>query len=367
MSIPTPYLIAFGLTAGIAGWMLTGDAKIVEGGRADARPATIAERNEQAGEKLFKVRAELFRAEPRQARIDVRGSTEASQNIAVRTETMGLLNARHVKKGQSVKAGDLICTLNVGAREAEIQQMQAQLAKAELDYQAALALVQDGFATRTRVNENKADVDAAKAELKAAQIELERTQIVAPISGIVQDPFAKVGDMLQIGDVCANVMKPETMTMVAQVSERHVGALSLNQPSDVKLVTGEQVVGNVKYIAPSADIETRTFRVEIALPNEDGSILNGITATASIDLPGDMAHKVPSSVLTLDDLGRLGVRTLDAESKVQFQQVTIVDDTPSGLWITGLPETVKIITLGQEYVVDGQTVDAVVKTAEAQQ
>ncbi|MEM8836879.1 MAG: efflux RND transporter periplasmic adaptor subunit [Pseudomonadota bacterium] len=365
MSIPTPYLLAAGLAAGVAGWMVSGT--ILEGGRADARPETIAERNANSERTLFSVQAEVFSAETRNAFLEARGSTEASGKVAVRSETQGLLNARNVTKGQWVEEGELICTLNVGARAAEVQQMRAQLRKAELDYEAAKTLVTDGFATRTRVNTDKAAVDEAKAELKAAEIELERTKIKAPISGFVQDPFAKVGDMLRVGDTCANVVEPGTMTMIAQVSERFINDLELGGPASVRLVTGQEVEGTLKFIAPSADTETRTFRVEIDLPNPDNKIRDGITAMAKITLPSDDAHRIPASALTLDDTGRLGVRTVDEDGIVAFNPLKILGDAENGLWVEGLPDRVRVITRGQEYVIAGQKVDVVVKTAEAQQ
>lgn len=365
MSIRTPYLLAAGLTAAVAGWILSGD--IVEGGREDARPPSIAERNENAGAKLFRVEARVFKAEPHVGTIEVRGSTEASGKVALRSETLGLLNARHVKKGDRVEPGDLICSLNIGAREAMVLQRKAELDKAQIEYDAALTLVGDGFATKARVNENKAAVEAALAALKSAEIELERTQIKAPISGIVQDPFAKVGDMLQVGDVCANIMQPDSMNMIAEVSERFIGQLSPGDGARVRLATGEDLTGRIVYIAPSANPETRTFRIEVALPNADGRIRDGVTAIASIALPGGTAHLLPASVLTLNDAGELGVRAIEGNGTVRFMPLKILDDTREGMWVSGLPQSAKIITRGQEYVVEGEQVDAVTKTAEAAQ
>lgn len=362
MGMKTSYAIAILLAAGVAGWMYNGE--IITGGQADASPQTIAERNEETGKKLFRVEATLFTSQVKKSLLEARGSTEASGKVEVRSETQGLLQSRHVTKGQWVNEGDLICSIKVGAREATVQQMQAQLKKAQIDYDAGSKLVKDGFATQSRVNGDKAAVDEAKAQLKSAEIELERISIRAPISGIVQDPFAKVGDMLQVGDICANVVKPDTMTMITQVSEQYIDIVSVGSRATVKLVTGREVGGEIKFIAPSADIETRTFRVEIALPNEDGAIRDGITATAKINLPDLEAHHIPSSVLTLDDTGRLGVRTVDADGIVAFVAVQIIDDDFDGVWVKGLPQSVRVITRGHEYVITGEEVDAVVKKAE---
>lgn len=365
MGIPTPYFIAAGLAFGIAGWVLAGD--IIQGGHNDARPPTIAERLEQAETKLFRVQAEIFTAEEYISSIEVRGSTQARGKVAIRSEMSGLLNQRHVKKGQHVSKGDLICSLNVGAREAMVQQRNAELEKAKSDLAAAQRLAKGGFAAKTRVKQDQASLDAAEAAMKAAEIDLSHTKIAAPIDGIIQDPFAKVGDMLQVGDICANIIQPDTMNMIAQVSERFIGRIHVGDVAEVKTVTDESVKGTISFISPSADTETRTFRIEIALPNGDGKIRDGVTAVAAINLPGDDAHLVPASVLILNDAGQLGTRTVDAYGVVDFVPVTILRDTRQGMWVKGLPQSAKIITRGQEYVLEGEKVDAVVKTAEATQ
>ena len=64
-------------------------------------------------------------------------------------------------------------------------------------------------------------------------------------------------------------------------------------------------------------------------------------------------HLLPQSALTLNDDGTLGVRLIDAENTVDFAAVTLVRDTPEGIWVTGLPAQANVIVLGQEYVTAG--------------
>jgi multidrug efflux system membrane fusion protein len=71
---------------------------------------------------------------------------------------------------------------------------------------------------------------------------------------------------------------------------------------------------------------------------------------------------LPQSVLTLDDDGVLGVRTVE-DGKVAFHEVTIVSDTRQGVWVTGLPAIAQVITVGQENVTAGQAVNAIAASA----
>ena len=69
------------------------------------------------------------------------------------------------------------------------------------------------------------------------------------------------------------------------------------------------------------------------------------------------AHKIPPSVLTLQDDGTVGVKTIDENNKVVFYPIKKEIDTIDGMWVSGLPDEVKLIITGQEYITVGQTVE----------
>jgi len=188
------------------------------------------------------------------------------------------------------------------------------------------------------------------------ELELSRTEIRAPIAGIVQDPLADAGDVLAAGSTCVTVIDSDPMKVIGQVSEREIAALAEGMGADVRLVNGVTASGVIDYIAPSADPDTRTFRVEIRLANEDGRIKDGVTALANVPLPASKAHLVSSAYLTLDDDGRVGVQIVDEEDIVRFQPVDVIGADRDALWVGGLAETARVITVGQDYVLAGQKV-----------
>ena len=134
-----------------------------------------------------------------------------------------------------------------------------------------------------------------------------------------------------------------------------------------KLVTGEEVIGKVHFISKTADLTTRTFKVELELANPGERMREGVTTEISVGLPPQLAQKLPGSILVLNDAGTFGVRVLNAYNTTQFQPVEVIAQEIDGMWVLGLPNTVKIVTLGQDYVRDGEKVDPVVETAEAAQ
>ncbi|MEM1045695.1 MAG: efflux RND transporter periplasmic adaptor subunit [Pseudomonadota bacterium] len=362
------YLLAVAIAGGIAWWMLQGD--IVVGGRADASNAVPppAERNASSSEELFAVRVQTFAARERHTDLEIRGRTEADAKVSVRTETGARVEEVLVTEGALVNAGDVLCRLDGGARRAKVLQAKAKLAQAKLEFEANTKLSDKGFATQTKVATMKASLDAAQAEFEEAEIELDRIIITAPVSGTVQSPMVEVGEVLAQGDICATLVNVDPMLFIGQVSERDIGTLTIGDEARVETVVGDKATGRIRYIAPASDPETRTFRVEVMLANEDHRIRDGLTASARIPLPPTRAHLITPGVLVLNDAGRLGVRGINEENRVIFLPVRILADTPDqGVWLQGLPETVTIITVGQDYVVDGQEVRPVIETAEASQ
>jgi multidrug efflux system membrane fusion protein len=177
------------------------------------------------------------------------------------------------------------------------------------------------------------------------------------VAGVVQDPVTTVGSMLSPGTPCATVVELDPMLFVGTVPEARIGLAKIGLKAQIETVTGQKIDGEVSYIAPTADEATRSFPVEIQIANADGAVRSGITATAMVAMGTMPAHLLPQSVLTLNDDGVIGIRAVET-GEVKFYPVTIVSDSREGVWVTGLPPRVDVITVGQEFVVPGQKVDA---------
>jgi multidrug efflux system membrane fusion protein len=205
----------------------------------------------------------------------------------------------------------------------------------------------------------KASLSAAQAGLDNAEAELNRTEIKAKVGGVVQDPLATAGALLAQGQPCATIVQLNPMVFLGNVPESRIGLAKLGLDATITTVTGTQIEGKVTFISAVADNATRSFPVEIEFANDDLSIRDGVTAEAIVTLGTAPGHLLPQSVLTLDDAGTLGVRTVE-DGVVAFHEITIVSDTRDGVWVTGLPLRADVITVGQENVTAGQAVKATV-------
>lgn len=298
------------------------------------------------------------RPEAKAGALSIRGRTEADQKAIVRADASGVVAATPVALGAAVKAGDVLCRLDVEAREAAKREANAALRKAEIDHQAAVKLAAEGFRSEAGLAGVKAARDQARANADRASIELEKTVIRAPFDGVFDDRTAEVGDLLKPGDPCGTVVKSSPFLVTGAVAEKDVGLVKAGDPASATLATGETIAGVVRFVAAAADPATRTFDIEIEIPNEDGKLRDGVTADITVRSAARDAHKVPRSALTLDDDGRIGVRVIGDDNRALFRAVSIIGEEPGGVWVAGLEGLQRVIVRGQDYVKDGEVVTA---------
>jgi len=304
------------------------------------------------------VRVAALTASERNATITVRGRTQALHAVDVRAEIEGVVKAIRFDKGQKVRKGDVLCEIDINDRGAKVAQMNAMVAQTGKELEVAQELFKQGFRSKTQLAQTQAAYEAAKAGASTMGIQLANTKIRAPFDGYIDDRYVEVGDFMRVGDKCEMVYAPEPFLAVGAVSEQEVGQIAIGDPASATLVTGQTVTGKVRFVADRADATTRTFRIEVELPNADNTLRDGVSADIRIPVRRVAAFHISPGILVLDDAGAVGVRVVE-KGIVHFRPIKIVSDGPDGMWITGLPERVNIITVGQEFVNDGEKVKAV--------
>ncbi|GFE52050.1 hemolysin D [Roseobacter cerasinus] len=376
-------------------------------GSSDVAETSADAPSDEAPANLVKVVVQRSVAQKVDTAVALRGQTEAARTVDVRAETSAIVVSEPLRKGTRVAAGQPMCTLDEGTRgtalaqaqaqldeararvpeaEARLDQSRAQLEEARINLNASSKLSEGGFASTTRVANTEAalataqaGVESARAGLQAAQSgiqsaqaavataekEIERLVIKAPFAGLLESDTAELGSLLQPGSLCATIIQLDPIKLVAFVPETEVARVAPGAMAAARLVSGSgaltggpearsnAVQGAVTFLSSSADETTRTFRVEIEVPNGDNRIRDGQTAEIAISAEGAFAHLLPQSALTLNDEGTLGVRTIDDDAIVEFYPVALMRDTAEGVWLTGLPDTSDVIVVGQEFVIAG--------------
>jgi membrane fusion protein, multidrug efflux system len=310
------------------------------------------------------VQVEHFAAQNRNASITVRGRTQALHSVDVKAEVDGVVQALHFEKGDFVKAGQVLCELKTNDRAAKLDQARAQVAETDQKYKANIALDKEGYLAKTLLAESATALEAARANERTMAIDLANTQIRAPFDGLVDDRYVNVGDYMAVADKCALLVAPQPFLAIGMVSEHDVSSIKPGDPASATLVTGETVEGHVRFIGDRADTTTRTFRLEVELPNPDAKLRDGVSADIHLPVRNLKAARISPGILVLDDNGVVGVRTVES-GVVHFKPVQIVSDGPDGMWVTGIADEAVVITVGQEFVSEGSRVKSVLSKARA--
>ncbi|ANT53745.1 hemolysin D [Mesorhizobium amorphae] len=291
--------------------------------------------------------------------IRISGLTEADKRAVLATRVAGIIDKLPVKQGDHVKTGDLVLMLATEEKLSAVSNARQLLAQRQAELAAAERLAKTGNLPKLQLDNARSSLTLAQSVLEAMQAELGRNEVKAPFDGIIDRVPVEVGSSVMAGGEVATILKLDPVIARGEVSERDLRYIKIGDEANVRLVNDQKVTGTVRYISRDASSQTRTFRVEVAIPNADGSIPAGMTAEIALSAQPTDAIMLPRSVVTLGDKGDLGIRAVGKDSKVAFFPIDLVDDTPNGLVLGGIPDDARIIVAGQELVKEGDLVKPV--------
>ena len=346
------WMISASIVVAVALWLISGQFEADADG-AQPEVATPASVSKNA------VRVRTQTAEEVMRTIVVNGKTAPARIVQLAAETDGRVEYIGAERGATLQRGRLIVKLDERDRSARLAQAQATVKQREVEFAARESLKSESYVSEAQLQEAVALLETAKAELKRAELDLEYMEVRAPFAGALQARMVEVGDFVSRGDPIATYVDNRTIIVSANLSEYDARYVNVGDSAEARLATGENVRGNIRYVAPVADEATRTFSVELEVDNADGALRAGGTAELRIPAEAVLAHRVSPSLLTLDDAGNVGVKIVNDDGEVEFIVADIALSGADGVWLAGLPETATIITVGQGYVSSGKLVDAV--------
>lgn len=341
--------VAGGLVVAIVGWMGSGYLL------PSNEPAPVA-----PGAKAPKVVSVAVRRSVAEAVEQVfvaEGQAQPDRDTSIRAETSGQIAELLVDKGAELEAGQVIARFDTAARQSDLSRAKEELKRAQREFDNATSLVERGVATVDRVAQARATLAAAEASVTTAQEAIKNTEIRAPFAGRLETLEIDTREFVSTGADIGRIVDNTPLTIRIEIPQQSLRNIEVGQVAAVDFITGATATGKVKFIGTSANTETRTFLAEIEVANEGGSIPAGISAQLRIATGELTAHFVSPAILSLDTDGTLGIKTVNAENVVEFHKIDIVRAQTDGIWVSGLPDEAQIISIGQGFVNDGETVD----------
>ena len=286
------------------------------------------------------------------------GFSEASRIVIIKSQVEGKVSSKTFEKGKFYKAGSQLVLVDPEDKIAKLKEMEALLNQRKKEYEVAEKLFEKGFRSEVKLSESRTNFENALALFEKSQVELNNTKILTPFDSTIEDSYVELGDYVKKGDNIAKIVDLDPIFIKINVTENEIGNLRLNQKTLIK-ISDKSYKGHINYISKTSDPLTRNFKVEIQINNANKKIISGLSSEVIISLSEEDAYLIPSSLISLDNQGKIGVKVVK-EKKVSFLTVDIISDTGNGYWINSNSnknlEDYMLITQGHEYVIEGENV-----------
>lgn len=352
---------AFVVLAVAAAWVLSGEFSSIGSAAQDGEAGTPqAEQPAAAPAKVLRTVAVMQPEFIQHNRIiRVSGVTAPDKRTTLATRSAGILGSLKVEKGDKIQSGDVVLVLDGAEKASMVETAKAVLDQRQKEAENIERLVKNGIVPTTQSDNARSALASARSQLEAAQADIDRLTVVAPFSGVIDQVMVEEGSWLPSGEAVAVLLQLDPVVARGEVSERDIEHVAVGREADVRLIGGEIVSGSVRHVSLEATPGTRTFPIEVAIANPDNKVPAGMTAEIMIKSEPVSAVRLPRSVVTLDVAGNLGLRILKSDNTVGFVPIDLIDDSPDGLVLGGVPRDARIIVAGQDLVSEGETVNAV--------
>lgn len=287
----------------------------------------------------------------------VSGISSPSQSVEIKAQLSGTIKKIFVKEGAFVKKGAPLIELSIEDRVEKLESAKSLVKLREMQYLAAQKLSEKKFTSPISLADTKKNLSDARLALTQAQVDMARLVIRAPFSGVVNQLYVESGSVVAPGlPVCA-LVNLDPLDVIIQITEKFYPHLKKGERVLVQFGENQSLEGAVNYISVVADPKTRMFEVKISIPNSNRLLPSGVAGIVQIPFKAQPTHQINPSWVTLSKNGIMGVMGIE-KGKVIFYPVTILDSTPSYLYVSGLPPRLEIIVVGQESVEVGSRVQA---------
>ena len=393
----------------VVGWIGSGQFTDVNA-QDDTSPSTDS--SNETDEKVVvedtgnKVEVKEFNFSQIDQSIELQGQTTHNKKIDVKSETTGNIINIAFKRGDKVSKGEELIKISIENRKELLNSAKKDLDRLnkelelneknkinrlsqnkeliklyEIEFASAKQLIDKGLSSKSKLSlasfnlanarsdqedilitfESQqssigAQIANVRSQLKNIELDIDKTVINSPFSGIISDKMIEESEYITPGNIMFTIIDLNPIKIQGYLSEFDVNKVSLGTKAIIENTNGLKKNGTISFISPSAETSTRTFEITIEADNADLSFKSGITTKITIAGSELKAHKIPPSILTLQDDGTVGVKAVNDENIVIFYPTTSVKDTIDGIWVSGLPDKVNLIVTGQEYVAVGESV-----------
>ena len=265
-----------------------------------------------------------------------------------------------VSKGQRIAVLD---DVNTHSYEMQVANAKANLENVKLNYDRAVELLKIGGGTQQNVDQLQLQLTNAQNALATAERTLrnvrENTVLTSPISGVVTARNYDPGDMTGSLPI-VTVARVQPMKIVINVSESELSKVNKGMPAKITFDSfpNEEFSGTVTMVSPTVDVNSRTFGVEVTMPNSDSRILPGMFGRVTLNL-GVATHVVVPDLAVVKQPGSGNHYVyVYKDGKVSYNKVELGQRLGDAYeLLSGVESGSQVVISGQAKLADGAAVE----------
>ncbi|MCX7877082.1 MAG: efflux RND transporter periplasmic adaptor subunit [Ignavibacteria bacterium] len=293
--------------------------------------------------------------------LTVVGTVKPFASAKISSEEGGLIVSLNKEKGSFVRKGELIARIKKDVELATLQQNEAQLELARINYEKQKQLYEENATTEIQYLTAKWQYEAAVRSTEILKTRLKTGFIRSPISGVVNEKYMNRGEMTAPGSPILSVIDISSVKVSAGIPERYVNEIKQGQKVKVtcNVLPGIEFEGKVTYISPSINTSNRTFEIEVVINNRQRLLKPEMSVDVSvIQLSLSDAIVLPQDYVTDNGTDKF-VFVMEGDQARRKNVIIGGRDGNNVLISSGLKSGDKLIYEGFQQLSDGDKVQVI--------
>ncbi|MBI4545330.1 MAG: efflux RND transporter periplasmic adaptor subunit [Gemmatimonadetes bacterium] len=336
------------------------------GGGSQARDrAGNADTPGAAGTRVVNVEVAAVAKELFREQVRVTGTVQAQRDVTVAAEESGVVRGLHVEKGRVVTAGQPLVKIDDRLLGAQAQQAAAEAKLAAETYERQRRLwEEEKIGSELAYLKARYGAETAEASARVLATRLERTVVRAPIAGVLDARFIEIGSMVGPGTPVARIVDMDTVKVVAGVPERFAGQIRPGAETriDFDVLGGREFHGRIAFVGGALDEQSRTFPIEVVVPNPGSVIKPGMVANVSVARRTLEAMVVPQDAVLRGEDGYFVYLAVARDGVLRAEaRAVVVGASHSGRAAigSGIEPGEQVVVVGQQQVAAGDLLKVV--------
>lgn len=250
--------------------------------------------------------------------VEIQGNVNTKENLVIYPEYSGVLTKVLVQEGQMVSKGQLLATIDDGGLNQQLSQMETQLALAKTTFERQERLWKDKIGSEIQYLQAKTNYEAQQKSVNQLKQQLEKTTITAPFSGVIDEILSEQGQVVAPGmNQLFRIINLSNMYVDAEIPENYITNIKVGTKVNVYFpVLNDTLISEVRQVGNYINPNNRTFKIEIAINNQEKMVKPNMTALLSInDYVNDSTLVLPIALISENAEGEKYVYAIKKDSK----------------------------------------------------